>query len=83
MLSATAHFFPRDLQGGAVGADVKLLQALLVQEVGYPSNLVTGFFGRATKAAVKLLQQKYNIAPNFGYVGPATRNTLKALISSF
>lgn len=72
----------RDLYIGSTGNDVKQLQALLVNEVSYPADLITGYFGRITKEAVKKLQEKLGVQPVSGYFGEITRKALKALISN-
>jgi len=74
-----AVFF-RNLTIGSAGNDVKQLQALLVNEVGYPADLLTGYFGRITRDAVKRLQEKYGIKPTYGYFGEITRKALSALM---
>lgn len=71
----------RDLYFGSTGNDVKQLQALLVNEVGYSANLITGYFGRITQDAVKRLQDKYGVKPISGYFGAITRRALDALIA--
>jgi hypothetical protein len=71
--------FSRDLTYGSNGSDVSTLQKLLVNEVQYSANLITGFFGRKTQESVKRFQAKYGIDPT-GYVGARTRERLKALI---
>ena len=71
--------FTRDLHFGINGNDVKNLQALLVNEVSYPINLITGYFGSITQNAVKKLQEKYNIVPALGYFGTITRQKLQTL----
>lgn len=81
MAGVTRATFNRDLYFGATGDDVKYLQALLVNEVGYSADLITGYFGRITRDAVKRLQEKYGIKPTYGYFGAITRRTLDALIS--
>ena len=67
---------------GSTGNDVKQLQALLVNEVSYPANLITGYFGSITRDAVKKLQEKYGVRPVSGYFGAITRKALNALISN-
>lgn len=71
-----AGAFSRDLYFGLIGNDVKQLQALLANEVGYSANLITGYFGRITRDAVKRLQEKYGVKPVSGYFGEITRKTL-------
>ena len=73
--------FLRNLTVGSTGNDVKNLQALLVNEVGYSADLITGYFGSITRDAVKKLQEKYGIKPTYGYFGEITRKALSALIS--
>ena len=78
----TQSNFSRNLTMGSTGSDVKQLQALLVNEVGYSADLITGYFGRITRDAVKRLQEKYGVKPMFGYFGELTRKALQALISN-
>ena len=81
-LANISKVITRDLYMGSTGDDVKQLQALLVNEVGYSADLITGYFGRITRDAVKNLQEKYGIKPTYGYFGEITRKTLSALISN-
>jgi Putative peptidoglycan binding domain len=78
--SSKANFL-RNLALGSTGNDVKRLQAFLVNEVTYSTDLITGYFGRITRDAVKKLQEKYDIQPVSGYFGEITRKALNALIS--
>lgn len=71
--------FNRDLYLGITGSDVKQLQALLINEVNYPANLITGYFGNTTSDAVKRLQEKYGVKPISGYFGEITRKVLQSL----
>jgi len=74
--------FPRDLTLGAKGEDVSRLQDFLAKDSTiYPERLVTGYFGALTQKAVIRFQQKNNITPTRGYVGPLTRTKLAVLIS--
>ena len=77
----SALIFNRNLFFGSSGPDVKQLQALLVKEVGYSADLITGYFGSITRDAVKRLQEKYSIKPAFGYFGSITRQVLSAISS--
>ncbi len=64
----------RDLSLGSRGADVRSLQALLVSQ-NYPGSgswMVTGYFGTATQAAVRMFQQSRGL-PATGYADAATR----------
>ncbi|MBI2676584.1 MAG: peptidoglycan-binding protein [Candidatus Yanofskybacteria bacterium] len=72
--------FSRDLYLGLRGDDVKRLQALLVDQVSYPANLLTGYFGNITRDAVKRLQEKYGVKPTSGFFGEITRQALRVLI---
>ena len=69
----------RTLKKGMSGNDVKWLQTAL-GKLGY-SVSVTGYFGDVTHAKVKALQGRYGLTQD-GIVGPATRNKIKALLSS-
>ncbi|MDZ4285959.1 MAG: peptidoglycan-binding protein [Candidatus Sungbacteria bacterium] len=80
--STLVSTFQRNLTIGSTGNDVKQLQALLVNEVGYSADLLTGYFGRITRDAVQRLQEKYGIKPTYGYFGTITRKALNAFISS-
>ena len=81
-LANVSRIITRDLYIGSIGDDVKQLQALLVNEVGYSADLLTGYFGRITRDAVARLQEKYGIKPTYGYFGAITRKKLNALIFS-
>ncbi len=71
----------RFLQRGAKGNDVKILQEFLSQFPDiYPEQLVTGFFGPLTEAAIIRLQEKHDIE-QVGIVGPKTLAKINELIS--
>lgn len=76
--------FFRDLAFGSVGADVAILQEVLIdQDRGeYAAKLrsigSTGYFGHATLRAVRELQQSFGIAPATGYFGQMTRGEINA-----
>ncbi|OGN02554.1 MAG: hypothetical protein A2651_00010 [Candidatus Yanofskybacteria bacterium RIFCSPHIGHO2_01_FULL_42_12] len=80
-IPTTQSNFSRNLAIGSTGDDVKQLQALLVNKVGYSADLITGYFGRITRDAVAKLQEKYGIKPTYGYFGEITRKALSALMS--
>ncbi len=61
-----------EMQFGVENDDVTKLQALLATDPSiYPEGKVTGYFGPATRAAVKRFQAKYGLATP-GRVGPQT-----------
>lgn len=70
----------RDLYLGLKGKDIEFLQQFLANEGVYPEKYITGYFGPLTKKAVIRFQQKYNIFPQLGYVGPKTRAKINELI---
>jgi peptidoglycan hydrolase-like protein with peptidoglycan-binding domain len=72
--------FPRDLQVGATGDDVRALQKFL-SDSGHLSAAPTGYFGALTKKAVASWQKSAGISPAAGYVGPKSRARLALLLS--
>lgn len=80
LAGATELSITRDLYRGTSGNDVKQLQALLMSQVGYPTDLLTGYFGPITQNAVKKLQEKLGIKPALGYFGELTRRALNAFM---
>ena len=69
-----------ELQSGMRGDQVRLLQEFLAKDADiYPEGKVTGYFGPATKAAIKRFQAKYGIN-QVGRVGPATIAKLSELM---
>lgn len=66
----------RLLQYKSSGAQVTTLQNMLV-DLGYLEMQPTGYFGRATEAAVRRWQYNYKIEP-VGWTGPATRASIAA-----
>jgi peptidoglycan hydrolase-like protein with peptidoglycan-binding domain len=74
--------FPRYLNIGMRGDDVKLLQTILAAEkTFYPEGLVTGYYGQLTYNAVKRFQTAYGV-PSVGVVGPKTIAKIKEVVSS-
>lgn len=75
--------FVRGLALGSRGADVKALQTLLHAQGVYPQNVISGYFGLMTRAAVRQFQVKYGIVHSgvagYGTVGPKTRAKLNSL----
>lgn len=83
--SIPSTFFKSNLRVGSRGNEVEELQRLLAQDTKlYPEGLITGYYGRATKAAVGRLQEKYQLGtpatPGYGGVGPLTRKVLNSLV---
>lgn len=71
----------RALAFGSKGKDVSDLQEFLKNFPDiYPEGLVTGFYGHATEAAIKRLQEKHGLE-KVGVVGPKTREKLHKLFS--
>ena len=66
---------------------VKQLQKFLAKNSAiYPQGIVSGYFGTLTVKAVQRFQSRYGLAKPgqsvYGYVGPATRAKLNALIQN-
>ncbi len=72
--------FARVLRKGMRGQDIKTLQTWL-SELGFPVSQ-TGYFGPATKAAVKQFQQSHHLSPASGTVGAKTAAALLAAVKS-
>lgn len=68
--------FVRDLGYGSYGSDVFKLQQILIKEKCADFSIPTGFFGWKTREAVIYYQEKHNIKPHSGFVGPITRGVL-------
>src|SRR5262245_23669417 len=69
----------RDLYLGARGTDVRTLQSFLVSQ-NYPGSgtwMITGYYGQATAAAVRIYQQQRGL-PVTGAVDYATRSSLNS-----
>jgi peptidoglycan hydrolase-like protein with peptidoglycan-binding domain len=65
--------------------EVKTLQFVLSQDKEiYPTGLISGYFGSATKKAVEAFQVKYGIVKKggegYGEVGPKTRFKINELL---
>ncbi len=86
--SLVTNKFTTLLEPGMQGStDVLALQAALLDLGFYPAGVATkndcplsGKFGPCTKAAVMAFQRHYGISP-LGFVGPATRAKLNALLA--
>lgn len=76
----------RDLETGATGEDVRMLQKYLnsigftvaASGAGSPGN-ETAKFGALTRAAVVKFQKAHSITPAVGYYGPITRAKMSTL----
>lgn len=77
----TSHSFSVDLSLNTTGPDVKFLQEKL-RSIGLFSGESTSYFGPETLRAVISFQNKYNIKPASGFVGPLTRAYLNNLQTS-
>jgi peptidoglycan hydrolase-like protein with peptidoglycan-binding domain len=83
-------FFGKTLSQGMENEDVRVLQALLAGDPAlYPEALVTGYYGRLTRAAVERFQARHGIVSSgspsttgYGLVGPRTRAKLNELIGT-
>jgi peptidoglycan hydrolase-like protein with peptidoglycan-binding domain/phosphodiesterase/alkaline phosphatase D-like protein len=71
--------FETDLRRGMTAEDVGELQQFLIYEGDYPEAQISGYFGPLTQNAVIAFQQKYDIVPAIGYVGPITRHTIQTI----
>jgi hypothetical protein len=74
----------RDLSYGARGSDVSALQSYLVSQ-NYPGGgswMVTGYFGTATQAAVRIYQSYHNLAQT-GMADAATRASIASCGASY
>ena len=78
-----------NLYYGLRSNEVACLQRILAKDKTiYPEGLVTGFFGKLTKAAVIRLQEKYadkilkpiGLIKGTGFVGPMTRRALEKVV---
>jgi peptidoglycan hydrolase-like protein with peptidoglycan-binding domain len=77
-VSAHAALLTQQLDFGMTNSDVSSLQAFLTTfPAMYPSGLVTGYFGVATKAGVSAFQTANGLAA-VGRVGPQTLLTINA-----
>lgn len=64
------------LMPGSRGDEVKAIQEILKEDpTVYPEGLVTGYFGRLTKGAIKRLQKKFRL-PETGNLDEATEKVI-------
>jgi len=77
----------RALHKGMGGSDVRTLQQYLTLMPDlYPAGMVTGYFGSATEAAIKLLQVREGLVDpktagaEYGTVGPKTLATIRKIV---
>ncbi len=75
VLGAETFQFTKNLRLGMRNDDVMELQKRLVAE-GFLKVTPTGYFGKATFAAVKAYQAAHSVKPVSGFVGPLTRAEL-------
>ncbi len=79
--SAGDYMFNKTLKVGSRSADVTELQKELAA-AGHFSGTPTGYFGNVTKSAVMAYQRANSISPVSGIVGPLTRATLNAGVTT-
>lgn len=71
-----------NLKEGMSGEQVTLLQTILAgDKTLYPEGLVSGYYGRLTREAVKRFQKRHGIE-NTGYTGPKTMRKINELLSN-
>lgn len=75
---STAAVFERLLTQGMTGDEIMLLQRMLAKRGFLSTDQVTGYFGPATKQAVKNFQQSNGLEQT-GSTGPLTRAALNRL----
>ena len=69
----------KTLKFGSENSEVKSLQQALAQDKTiYPEGKATGYYGPATRNAIKRFQKKYGIEQT-GNVGPLTRKKLNEI----
>lgn len=73
--------FMKDLFWGQNNNEVKELQKRFIAE-GLASYQPTGFFGSLTLKSAIAFQKKYNIFPQFGYIGSKSRAILNSVSPS-
>lgn len=73
--------FSKDLYFGQRNPDVLELQKRFIAE-GLASYQPTGFFGSLTLKSAIAFQKKYNIFPQFGYIGSRSRAILNSVSPS-
>lgn len=80
--NAAAFTFSKNLHYSLKNGDVVVLQKVLIHE-GCLKTTATGYFGPATRNAVKCFQRKYNFTsiPSSGYVGSYTRKVLNNVLT--
>jgi len=72
--TTSSYSFSKDLTLGSKGADVTVLQQLLINKGDLTAlSAPTGYFGTATQAALAKFQTANAISPAAGYFGPKTR----------
>lgn len=75
--------FTKDLFLSKSDNEVSHLQTCLNLEGWAQDYIPIGYFGSKTQRDVKLLQQKNNLTPLLGFVGPKTRSILNKKYSQF
>ncbi len=83
--AGSPSFLTKTLRLTNQSREIIVLQTFLSKDKDvYPSGLITGYFGQATKKAVQAFQTKYSIVKpgeaGYGTVGPKTRAKINELL---
>jgi peptidoglycan hydrolase-like protein with peptidoglycan-binding domain len=74
--------FTKSYQKGDKNVEIEHLQEILFSEnVSFPQNLITGYFGSITENSLKLFQKKHGLAET-GIVDSATQTQLNSISHS-
>lgn len=79
VLGASTYNFTVNLSYGSTGADVNVLQQMLIDAGLLKIAAPTGWFGPMTKAALAQWQAAHGVAPAVGFFGPITRAAIAAM----
>jgi len=82
VVSAQTVGFTNNISYGSTGSEVSQLQEFLITQGVLAPQYDTGNFYSLTLQAVKTFQSKEGITPVSGFVGPITRATINAILTS-